>query len=252
MASVLGTSASVRADRWFYVRLAAAFVATAFLGFAPTYWAPLAAGHYAKNPITHIHGMLFFGWTLTYLVQTILVASGRTLAHRSFGMFGIALFSAMCASVLLALLNEVRVYDALGVGDAVRRFVSVPMIGLVALIFTFTLAISQTRQPDIHKRLMVLTIAMMAQPALARWFQFFLAPPGAIGPPPVPFALMPGLLALGFIVAGAVHDKRMLGHVHRVYRIGGPLVALEILSPVLVSQTAAWMGFIHWFERLAP
>ena len=252
MASLAERQAAARADHRFYVWMAVAFTATGFLGFIPTYWARLATGSFAGNPITHIHGMLFFGWTLTWLVQTSLVARGNTAMHRRFGIFGVALFSAMMCTVLLAVLNEIRVYDALGVGDATRRFVSVPLVALASLVGLFTLALMRTGQPAVHKRLMILTMAPMSQAAIARWFQYFLSPPGAVGAPPVFLAVPPGVLSMGFIIAGAIHDKRTTGHVHRVYKIGGPLMFLLMLLPVPLSATSGWMSFVYALERLAP
>lgn len=252
MASIYDRETAVRADRRFYVWMAVAFTATAFLGFIPTYWARLATGSFGGNPITHIHGMLFFGWTLTWLVQTTLVARGHTPAHRSFGLFGIALFSAMMCTVLLAVLNEIRVFDAMGVGDAARRFVAIPLVGLALLVTTFSLAVANTRQPAVHKRLMILTMAPLSQAAIARWFAFFLTPAGAVGPPPVYVSIPPGLLSMGFIIAGAIHDKRTLGHVHRVYKIGGPLMLAAVFVAAPLSQTNGWMRFVHALESLAP
>src|SRR5690242_17320580 len=71
-----GQSLVVR-ERTFYAWMAAACVATAFLGFIPTYWQPLAAGKFVANPIVHVHGFVMFSWTLFALVQTSLVPSGR-------------------------------------------------------------------------------------------------------------------------------------------------------------------------------
>ena len=44
-------------DEFFYVYMALACVAVAFLGFAPTYWVPMAKGTFRANPIVHIHGL---------------------------------------------------------------------------------------------------------------------------------------------------------------------------------------------------
>ena len=68
--------------RWFYVGMSSAFVLIAFGGFIPTYWAKMASGTFTGAPILHIHGTLFFTWTLFFLVQTTLVATGRVLDHR--------------------------------------------------------------------------------------------------------------------------------------------------------------------------
>jgi hypothetical protein len=81
--------------RYFYFHMALACMAVASLGFAPTYWLPLATGSLASTPVVHFHGMLFFTWTLYFAFQTWLAASGRTARHRSLGEIGVSLATAM-------------------------------------------------------------------------------------------------------------------------------------------------------------
>ena len=61
-ARVLAQSGS----EYFYVTMALACAGVALLGFAPTYWMPLAAGSFKANPIVHIHGLTFFAWTFFF------------------------------------------------------------------------------------------------------------------------------------------------------------------------------------------
>src|SRR6202046_3442751 len=82
-------------SRNFYVWMAGAFALVAFAGFTPTYWAKVATGSFHAAPIIHIHGALLFTWTCFYFVQTALVASGRTLQHRAWGLAGVCVFPAL-------------------------------------------------------------------------------------------------------------------------------------------------------------
>ena len=52
--------------QYFYFYMALSCTAVAFLGFAPTYWLPMAARTFKSNPIVHIHGLVFFCWTLFF------------------------------------------------------------------------------------------------------------------------------------------------------------------------------------------
>src|SRR6266550_5098174 len=81
--------------RYFYFYMALACTAVAFLGFAPTYWLPLASGSFSSSPVVHFHGLLFFAWTLYFAFQTWLAASGRTAWHRSLGLIGVSPATAM-------------------------------------------------------------------------------------------------------------------------------------------------------------
>ena len=60
------TAATTRRDNAtgrprFYLWMAIAMTATAFLGFVPTFWAPLAQGVPERIGVLAIHGILFFG-----------------------------------------------------------------------------------------------------------------------------------------------------------------------------------------------
>src|SRR5215468_4192776 len=81
--------------RYFYFHMALACAAVAFLGFAPTYWLPLAHRTFSASPVIHFHGLLFFSWTLYFVFQTWLVASERTIRHREWGMLGVSFATAM-------------------------------------------------------------------------------------------------------------------------------------------------------------
>ena len=77
--------------RYFYLHMALACAATAFLGFAPTYFVPLAHRTFSASPVIHFHGLLFFAWSLYFVMQAWLAASGRVVNHRSFGIVGVSL-----------------------------------------------------------------------------------------------------------------------------------------------------------------
>src|SRR5687767_4521833 len=93
--AVMGESVARDATRWFYVWMAGACAAIAFGGFAPTYWLQLAPGTFVGSPLLHLHGLLFSAWPLFFLLQTLLVARGRLTSHRSWGLAGISLATAM-------------------------------------------------------------------------------------------------------------------------------------------------------------
>lgn len=239
--------------RNFYVWMAAAFLLVAFGGFVPTYWAPVAEGRFHAPPIIHIHGMLMFTWVCFYFVQTTLVASGRTLDHRSWGLAGIALFSVIACAILVGEMTVIKRAEAAGMGDAARRFAAVTLCAWPLMVGLFTVAIANIRRPQVHKRVMTLLMAAMMTPAIARVFLTFLAPAGAAaGGPPPPFVSMPpSLVADLFIVVAIVHDWRTRGRPHPAYLVGGAiLLAQQMLTP-LFATTATWMSIARAFESLA-
>jgi hypothetical protein len=242
-------SASVR-TRWFYVGMSFAFIAIAFGGFIPTYWAKMATGTFTGAPILHIHGALFFTWTLFFMVQTSLVASGRVLDHRSWGMAGISLATAMGFTVVLAAINSIKVAEAIGMGDQARRFSIVSLSALVVFAAFFGAAIAQVRRPEVHKRLMILAMLPLMQAAMARLFATAMTPPGVIGPPPVFVAVPPGLTIDLLLVAAIVYDWRTRGRPHPVYLIGGAILLAQQILVVPISATPAWRSAARWVESL--
>jgi hypothetical protein len=239
--------------RYFYVWMAAAFVLVAFGGFIPTYWAPMSAGTFKAPPIIHIHGMLMFTWVSFFFAQTALVASGRTLNHRNWGLAGIALFSTILCVVLVGESVVIKQNDALGFGEAARRFAAVTLCAWPLMAGLFIAAIINIKHPETHKRLMTLLMIAMLTPAIARVFITLFAPPGATanGPPPPFVSIPPALVADLFIVVAIVNDWRTRGKPHSVYVIGGAIVLLQQVLTVPFAATDTWMSIARSFEKLA-
>lgn len=240
-----------RADgRRFYVVLAGVFLLIAFGGFTPTYWWLLAHGTFKGAPILNLHGALFFGWTLFFLLQTTLVASGRTLRHRDWGLAGISLATAMVFSIVLAAINSIKVAQGMGMGDEARRFSVVSLSGALLFSGFVGLAIANVRNPELHKRLMVLAMVPLMHAATARVFKAVMAP-DAVGPPPIFISVPPGLLVDLFIVAGIVYDWRTRGRPHPVYWWGGAVLLAVQLGVMPVGASDTWLAIARWVESLA-
>lgn len=243
-----------RADtgsRYFYFYMALACAAVAFLGFAPTYWRPLASGGLKVNPVVHVHAAVFFAWVLFFSWQTWLAASGQVMRHRSIGLVGIAFATAMTIFGTQAAINAMKVSASMGLKAQGIAFAIVPLAGIAFFAVVFVLAIRAVRQPETHKRLMLLASISLLDAAVARWFLTFLAPPGPPGPPPVPVTLAPAFVAYLLLAVAMLHDWRTRGRPDRVYVVGGALlVGMKLLSwPV--SETAAWHSFAGWLLALA-
>ena len=231
--------------------MALACAATAFLGFAPTYFVPLAHRTFSGSPVIHFHGLLFFTWSVYFVVQTWLAASGRVINHRSFGVVGVSLATAMTIFGFLASVHVMKHSAEFGQREAGIGFAIVPMSGIAFFAVVFVLAIMNTRKPEIHKRQMLLAAVSILDAAIARWFLTFLAPPGPPGPPPVPVTIAPAVIASLLLVVAMVRDWRNEGRVHPVYICGTlALLALKVLNwPI--SESAAWHKFAGGILALA-
>jgi hypothetical protein len=254
MNAIADSIPGVRAEgRYFYVWMAAAFVLVAFGGFIPTYWAPVAAGTFAKSSIIHIHGMLMFTWVSFYFVQTALVAGGRTIDHRNWGLAGISLFTAILCMILVSEAVVLKESEAHGMGEAARRFAAVTLCAWPLMAGLFIAAIVNIKRPETHKRIMTLLMIGMLTPAIARVFITFLAPPGAVtgGPPPPFVSIPPALVADLFLVVAMVHDWRTRGKPHAAYVIGGTIMLLQQVLTVPFAATDTWMRIAASYAKLA-
>jgi len=253
MEATLTSDTALRtSSRRFHLWMAAVFLLIAFGGFLPTYWAPVARGAFHQPPLTHIHGMLLFSWTLFYFLQTAWVAAGRTPTHRAWGLGGISLFSLLLCSIIALKITNMRIDDLHGYGDASRRFGAVIFCGVPVMIAFFAAAISNIRRPEVHKRLMFVLMAYMMTPAVARVFLTLLAPPGALegGPPPPFVAVPPSLIGDLLIVVAMGYDWRTRGRPHKVYIYGLLIGIVQPIATTLFASTPMWMSIARYLEGI--
>jgi hypothetical protein len=234
-----------------YTWTALACVATAFLGYIPTYWQPLAAGAMKANPIVHIHGALFFTWTLYAAAQTSLVGSRQVALHRSVGLAGISLATALVAVGLLAALNSLKSGIAANQAAGAEAFLIVPLSVITGFAIIFVAAIANIRRPEVHKRLMLLaTVSIMnapvARPLIVYIFKY---PPS--DQLPVSIDLPSFLVSFVLLIPAMIYDWRTRGRPHPIYLVGGPALALLSWAVDPISTTAAWHAFAHAYAGLA-
>src|SRR4029077_7155968 len=163
--------------------------------------------------------------------QSWLAASGQVALHRTFGMIRASLANAMTLFCFLVAVKAMKRSAAAGLTDDGIAFAIVPLSGILFFAVVFALAIANIRRPETHKRLMLLAGISLLDAAVARWFLTFLAPPGPLGPPPVPVTIAPAVAAYLLLVVAIVHDSRTRGRPHPVYIYGGiALLAVKFLN----------------------
>jgi hypothetical protein len=235
----------------FYVYMSVSAAAVAFLGFAPTYWAPLITGTFKGHPVLHLHAAVFFSWTLFVVLQTWLAASGRVARHRTLGMAGVSFATAMTIFGFLATVAQVRSFAAAGYRETGEAFAIVPVASIVFFAITFICAVANIRRPEWHKRLMLLATISILDAPIARWLVVFLAPPDASGPPPVGVEILPAAAVAMLLAVAVVHDWRTRGRPHSAYVAGGlAFVTVKVLQ-VPVSERPVWHAVAGWLLAFA-
>jgi hypothetical protein len=255
--AVVGVGVREGASRRFYMGMAAGCFVIAVVGFMPTYFVPLAKGTFKAEPMVHIHGLILFSWVTFFFTQTWLVAQGKVLAHRTWGMLGISLVTAMV--FIITTIVSLRIAQAElpgqppGTAHDIRGFTWVTMGALFFFVPVFVLAIVKLKDSETHKRLILLmTISMLGAP-IARWFSLAAPPPDPNAPPwpaglpvlsapPVMIAVAAALIGDILLLVAMTYDWRTRGRVHPVYLIGGAIMVLMHLTMVPVSNSAAWQS----------
>lgn len=214
----------------FHIGMAVAFLVTAFAGFAPSYLPGAHSERLPISPLFHVHGMVFSGWLVLLLVQSLLVAKGSVRLHRRLGMAGAALAVLM---VPLGIATAIKAAGRpIGTSGQDPAALLVFQIGAVILFAGFVIAaIWKRKKPESHRRLILLATICIMPPAIARLPLVDLRP------------VLAGTLSLLFVVAGILHDYRVRGRVHRVYLLGGLILALSGPVRFGIGQTAAWQSF---------
>ena len=232
------------AERRFYGGMAVALLAVAILGFAPTYFLrPLlpvpSPAPPALTNLVHLHAFLFTAWVVLLFIQTRFVAARRIDLHRRLGVIaaGVAIVMVV-VGVLVALHAVLRGIAPFGIDP--HRFLIVPLVA-ITLFAVFVVAGIRARQrdPQVHKRCMLLGTIALLPPAVARWALLFgLGPPVVLG------------VATLFVVPLFVWDWKALGRIHPVTLWGGLTLAVSAPLRILVSRTDEWVALSHWLVNL--
>jgi hypothetical protein len=242
-------------DRLFFSRMAYACAAVGVIGFSPTYWIPLLTGDLMIAPILHVHAMVFYGWLAMFVVQSGLVASRQVPRHRSVGMAGVALATAMCFVGAMAAVHTIRVAETAGFGSAARAFSVVPLTGIAFFAALFVIAVVNVSRPDVHKRLMLVATVSLLNAAVGRLFLLALGQPPpsvAVEPPPVFVTIIPGLVADALLVPALLYDRSHFGRVHRTYWIAGAALIASQFMRVPLAATDMWQRVAAGVTTLMP
>lgn len=218
--------------RGFYVTMAIVLFLMIVVGFWPSYYGPLVRGAADAPWILHLHGVIYIGWMLLLVAQTVLAARGRIRAHRTAGNYGIALGTAVFVmGLLVSFVAPVMTYNAgTRTLDEAAGFLLIPLGDMVLFGALFFPAVIYRSKPEVHKRLMILATIAIAFAAIFRM--------QALGLP-----LNAGLvLWFALPIACMIYDLKSQGRIHRIYWYGIAGMGVAALRlPFSGSET--WIAF---------
>jgi len=211
-------------DRYFYFFLSLVVAGVVVAGFSRTVDRRLIHAVPVRPWVLYLHGIVFFGWVIFFIVQSALVRTRKVKLHRTLGWFGVAL------GVLMSVLG---VWTAITMGrfeilhfhlKFFSPFLAVQMHDLGAFTIFFALAIVWRKKPEFHRRSILIASCMLTGAAFTRFFglssQYYYV----------------DLLILLGVLRDLIVNKR----VHPVYLYGLPVL--------IVTETTA----IHLFLAAPP
>ncbi len=220
---------TLAAERRFFAWLTAAILAMAVVGFLRTYLLTpmlgLPVDALPFTPLIHIHAFIFFSWCVLLAAQSWLVVTNRTPQHRRLGLLGLALYFGLVVTGPL-----VAIRAAIRFGNTVDElaFLAVGLSSVAAYTAIFGAAFHWRRRADVHKRLMVLGMAVLLTAPFGRLMTLPYLLEHVVGPATV-------------VVAIATWDYSARRRLHFITASVGPAVLLWAMVPNLYMHSAWWL-----------
>lgn len=178
---------AIRPRNRFFVSIAVAMLVVVSLGFGRSFYLRPLTDAAPLPPYLVVHGVVMTAWYLLFLVQVLLVQTGRRDLHRRFGIAGMLLAAGVVISGAQAHLGLLPRLQARGPVDPEQigmllGFVIAGLASLVPIVVLIVLAVGMRRRPQVHKRLMYWVVVWTLGPAfsntrpLGKWLDPLVAP----------------------------------------------------------------------------
>lgn len=171
MSASIGANAARRFKPSFFFWMILAMCVFVFGGFGMNSFIPALRGDFPPAPpIVHVHGVIFIAWMLLLVAQSALIGAGNVKLHRSLGTWGIAHATAVLfTGALIQLIGSRKGMDGGGVAASDGLYLG--FAAVIGFAIMFTLAIRNTKRPEIHRRMMLFAMLPLLPPGVNRfWF----------------------------------------------------------------------------------
>ena len=206
---------------------------TVLIGFAKTFFLPVAAGTFSAPPAIHIHAAFAFAWILLFVLQTSLIHFHKYFIHQTLGVLGLVVAIGIAITMIPAGIYVVDRDLVQGAGPAAFSSILGIITSAILFLFLVVAGLLHRNKREYHKRYMLLATIVVLWPAWFRFRHYFPSVPR----PEIWFALV---LADSLIVVSWVWDKISNGMVHPVLKYMGLFIILEQSFEVIVFDNPTW------------
>jgi hypothetical protein len=237
--AVRKTRQSLRAERAFYLSMMAAIFLVVVWGFAPSFflrgWLTPPASYIDRPDWMSwafiAHGVLATGWLILFAVQTVLIGQKHLRLHKAIGQSSYPLYFANIATGTFVGFLGAR-YGFHAVPFDSITFAALPWMVILAFAVLGWAGLKERRDPQRHKRLMLLATIALADAGIARVTVFH--------------GLLPNWMSATalFLVPLMVWDLAILRRLHRTTILGGLLVAAAVLLAIPVGMSEPWHAVV--------
>jgi hypothetical protein len=223
-------------DRRLYIWAAVFIPIIVLIGFARSYYLK-GFFHTPALPglLVHLHGAVMTCWVVLFVTQVSLVATRRTRVHQRLGIAG-AVVAAVVVVVGIATAISSAQRNAVS-GPGVLQFLAIPLSDMLMFAVLVGTALYFRRQPEIHKRLMLVAALSLLSAAIARIPLHFIAVGG-----PLVFLGLTDMCVLACVVFDIARNRRL----HPAFLWGTLLLVVSQPLRLILAGTDTWMRFAAW------
>jgi hypothetical protein len=235
----MNTAMPSRPRTRYFLWAGAIALAAVLVGFFKTFIQPSWQGSFHGPTIVYVHGSFVLAWIVLFLTQAWWIQSRRIPRHRSLGVIAAVVAPGVVVSTLAMGVFVMRRDLQAGLGELATSSMLGSFTSPLIFFALVAAALVYRRQPEIHKRLMLLATAAILWPAFFRFRHYFPQVPH----PDWVFGFLPQQL---FIVAAMLADKLRLGRVHPVYWWVGVPFMIEAALENWYFDSPGWRVIAHW------
>lgn len=212
-----------RDDDRFFLITAFAMAAVVVAGFSMQL--VMGRSTFGSPMRVHLHAVVFMGWVVFYVMQSVLATTGSVALHRRLGWLATGWVAAMVVLGCWVTVAITRNGNVPFFFTPLKFLIMDPM-SVITFAGLIAAGIASRRRTDWHRRLNYCGMALLLGPALGRLLPLPLL---------IPYAYEADLLAvLIFPVVGVIADWRRSGVVHPAWKWGiGTIVASSLLVELI-------------------